>query len=140
MPPPASYGARPGRRANPVRHTPPAADLPAPRPRRERIPAACPALRRGGQWRADRGAGRASCSTTTTWPTATPRSSGRCRLTAIHNYEANYGYLPADIRGADGKPLLSWRVALLPYLEQDGLYRRFQLNEPWDSEHNLKVL
>jgi len=31
-----------------------------------------------------------------------------------------------------GKPLLSWRVQLLPYLEENGLYRQFHLDEPWD--------
>ena len=39
-----------------------------------------------------------------------------------------------------GKPLLSWRVALLPYLEQQKLYKEFKLNEPWDSPHNIKLL
>ena len=44
------------------------------------------------------------------------------------------------IVGKDGKALLSWRVALLPYLEQDALYREFHLDEPWDSPHNKKLL
>jgi hypothetical protein len=35
---------------------------------------------------------------------------------------------------------LSWRVALLPYLEQVNLYKQFKLNEPWDSENNKKLL
>jgi hypothetical protein len=35
---------------------------------------------------------------------------------------------------------LSWRVKLLPYLEQDHLYRQFKLNEPWDSPHNQALL
>jgi uncharacterized protein DUF1559 len=39
-----------------------------------------------------------------------------------------------------GKPLLSWRVALLPYLEQQRLYKEFHLDEPWDSPHNIKLL
>lgn len=47
---------------------------------------------------------------------------------------------PRAICTADGKPLLSWRVALLPYLEEGNLYREFPLDEPWDSEHNLKLL
>ena len=38
-----------------------------------------------------------------------------------------------------GKPLLSWRVAILPFIEQDALYRQFHLDEPWDSEHNKKL-
>ncbi|OWK40543.1 hypothetical protein FRUB_05462 [Fimbriiglobus ruber] len=40
----------------------------------------------------------------------------------------------------DGKKLLSWRVQILPYIDQDGLYKKFKLDEPWDSEHNKKVL
>lgn len=39
-----------------------------------------------------------------------------------------------------GKALLSWRVVLLPYLQQSDLYKQFRLNEPWDSEHNKKLL
>jgi hypothetical protein len=39
-----------------------------------------------------------------------------------------------------GKPLLSWRVAMLPYLEEGGLYEQFRLDEPWDSEHNRKLI
>jgi hypothetical protein len=58
---------------------------------------------------------------------------------AIHNYESAHGHLPADITDADGKPILSWRVAILPYLEQDHLYKQLRLNEPWDSEHNKKL-
>ncbi|HEV3448193.1 MAG TPA: sigma-70 family RNA polymerase sigma factor, partial [Gemmataceae bacterium] len=42
--------------------------------------------------------------------------------------------------GFTGKALLSWRVALLPFLEQDALFKEFHLNEPWDSPHNKKLL
>src|SRR5262249_18297703 len=38
------------------------------------------------------------------------------------------------------KPLLSWRVKILPFLEQNDLYREFRLDEPWDSEHNKKLI
>jgi hypothetical protein len=37
-------------------------------------------------------------------------------------------------------PLLSWRVAILPYLEEQKLYQEFKLDEPWDSDHNKKLL
>jgi prepilin-type processing-associated H-X9-DG protein len=47
---------------------------------------------------------------------------------------------PAASCGPEGKPLLSWRVALLPYLGEEGLYRQFRLNEPWDSPHNQVLL
>lgn len=42
-------------------------------------------------------------------------------------------------RNPSGQPLLSWRVALLPYLGEQELYQKFKLNEPWDSPHNGKL-
>ena len=39
-----------------------------------------------------------------------------------------------------GKPLLSWRVAILPYLGHQDLYNKFNLDEPWDSAHNKALL
>jgi prepilin-type processing-associated H-X9-DG protein len=60
---------------------------------------------------------------------------------AMHNYEGSYQTMPpAAILGKKGKPLLSWRVAILPYIEQDNLYKQFKLDEPWDSDHNKKLL
>lgn len=59
---------------------------------------------------------------------------------AFHNYESANGHFPSDIVDKKtGKPLLSWRVAFLPYLEQNALYQQFKLDEPWDSENNLKL-
>jgi prepilin-type processing-associated H-X9-DG protein len=60
---------------------------------------------------------------------------------ALHNYVAANGTFPAPaITGKDGKPLLSWRVAILPYLEQQALYDRFHHDEPWDSPHNKPLI
>jgi hypothetical protein len=61
---------------------------------------------------------------------------------AMHNYASanNYRFAPQAVYSPDGKPLLSWRVLLLPYLEQDDLYKAFHLDEPWDSDHNKKLL
>ncbi|WP_020468474.1 sigma-70 family RNA polymerase sigma factor [Zavarzinella formosa] len=62
---------------------------------------------------------------------------------AIHAYSDTHNFLPADIRDKTGKPLLSWRVVILPYMgdkASEELYRQFKLNEPWDSEHNFKLL
>ncbi|HEY7329580.1 MAG TPA: DUF1559 domain-containing protein [Gemmataceae bacterium] len=61
---------------------------------------------------------------------------------AMHNYAASMGgRLPANATySKDGKPLLSWRVLILPYIEQQQLYQEFHLNEPWDSEHNKTLL
>jgi len=59
---------------------------------------------------------------------------------AFHNFHDAMGYFPGDIVDKKtGKPLLSWRVAILPYIEQDALYKQFKLDEPWDSENNLKL-
>jgi hypothetical protein len=60
---------------------------------------------------------------------------------AMHNYHNDYRHLPQPaIYDKNGRPLLSWRVMLLPYLEEEGLYKQFHLDEPWDSPHNLTLL
>jgi prepilin-type processing-associated H-X9-DG protein len=60
---------------------------------------------------------------------------------AFHNYHDAYGcFPPAAILDRAGRPLLSWRVALLPFMEEDSLFRRFHLDEPWDSPHNIKLV
>jgi hypothetical protein len=56
---------------------------------------------------------------------------------AMHNHSDATGHLPtAAAESKAGKPQLSWRVQLLPYLEQDNLYRQFRQDEPWDGPHN----
>jgi hypothetical protein len=60
---------------------------------------------------------------------------------ALHNYhDVNNAFPSAAIVDKTGKPLLSWRVAILPYVEQDNLYKQFHLDEPWDSEHNKTLI
>ncbi len=60
---------------------------------------------------------------------------------ALLNLHDSYGALPAAaICDVTGKPLLSWRVAILPYIEQDNLYRQFNFAEPWDGPTNKKLL
>jgi prepilin-type processing-associated H-X9-DG protein len=60
---------------------------------------------------------------------------------AMHNYhDANNAFPKPAITGKDAKPLLSWRVAILPYIEQGDLYNKFKLDEPWDSPHNKVLL
>jgi len=54
-------------------------------------------------------------------------------------YHDKYRRLPTDIVDAQGKPLLSWRVAILPFVDQKKLYAQFHLDEPWDSPHNLEL-
>ena len=59
---------------------------------------------------------------------------------ASHNHESALRRFPGNIMSEGGKPLLSWRVAILPYLDELELYKAFHLNEPWDSEHNVALL
>src|SRR5438105_5859302 len=62
-------------------------------------------------------------------------------LAMITYGDANNGTLPpAAVVGKDGKPLYSWRVLLLPYIEHEQLYNQFKLDEPWDSEHNKQLI
>ena len=69
--------------------------------------------------------------------------------TAADTFLRFEGYLLSDIyhstdRAAEptaaAKPLLSWRVRILPYIEQKNLYNLFRLDEPWDSPHNLSLI
>ncbi|MGC8642029.1 MAG: DUF1559 domain-containing protein [Isosphaeraceae bacterium] len=60
---------------------------------------------------------------------------------AMHNHVSANNHFPSlAISSADGKPLLSWRVAILPYLDQNELYKKFHLDEPWDSPHNKELI
>ena len=57
---------------------------------------------------------------------------------AMHNYQQTYKtFPPAYIPDKNGKPMHSWRVLILPYLEgTNGVYKQYRFNEPWDSPHN----
>lgn len=61
---------------------------------------------------------------------------------AMHSFHDVHKQLPGpaicDLK--TGKPLLSWRVALLPFLDEGKLFKEFKLDEPWDSDHNMKLL
>jgi hypothetical protein len=59
---------------------------------------------------------------------------------AMHNFHSSNDRFPGDIVDKNGKPLLSWRVAILPFVEQQALFNEFHLDEPWDSEHNKALL
>ena len=59
---------------------------------------------------------------------------------AMHNYHDTYKcFPPAYIADEDGQPMHSWRVLLLPYLEQQPLYEQYNFDEPWDSPSNLAL-
>ena len=59
---------------------------------------------------------------------------------AMHNYHDVHNQFPAYSKSDSGRPLLSWRVHLLPYLENAALYKEFHLDEPWDSDHNKTLI
>jgi hypothetical protein len=77
---------------------------------------------------------------------ATAVTNLKLMVLAMHNYHDTYGvFPPAGLgspreQGRIKKPLLSWRVALLPYLNEEVLYRQFNLKEPWDGPTNSKLL
>jgi hypothetical protein len=59
---------------------------------------------------------------------------------AMHNYHDTYGSLPpAYIADESGRPMHSWRVLILPFLEQGALFAQYNFDEPWDSPENLAL-
>ena len=72
----------------------------------------------------------------------TQRSNNiRQLVLAMHNYESAYKSFPAYANfDEDGEPLLSWRVHILPFIEQNELYKQFKLDEPWNSPHNIELV
>ncbi len=74
---------------------------------------------------------------------AAAQSMGKVKniATALLAYHKDKGkFPPAATLSKEGKPLLSWRVQILPYLGHNLLYKQFKQNEPWDSEHNKKLI
>jgi type II secretory pathway pseudopilin PulG len=60
---------------------------------------------------------------------------------ALRNYEDIYKALPpAHTVDANGRPLHSWRTLILPYLEQESLYKTIDLSKPWNDPANAKAL
>ena len=81
------------------------------------------------------------------WPFSSVPPEARRRMTctshvknislSLHNYHDVYHLLPpAYTTDEDGKPLHSWRVLILPFIEEQRLYDQIRLDEPWDSEYN----
>jgi hypothetical protein len=59
---------------------------------------------------------------------------------AVANYHETYGcFPPAYVADRDGKPMHSWRVLILPFLEQQELYRAYNFDEPWNGPNNRKL-
>jgi hypothetical protein len=60
----------------------------------------------------------------------------------VHNYYDTYRHFPPAYTSdsSSEQPLLSWRVHILPYIDEASLYEEFHLNEPWDSPHNATLI
>jgi hypothetical protein len=59
---------------------------------------------------------------------------------ALLNYRETYEcFPPAYIADANGKPMHSWRVLILPYIDQAALYSEYRFDEPWDGPNNRKL-
>lgn len=59
---------------------------------------------------------------------------------ALQNYESRHGTLPPlCLRNKHGKPILSWRALVLPYVDA-GWLKRLHLDEPWNSDHNRTIV
>jgi hypothetical protein len=74
---------------------------------------------------------------------ASARSSNNLRniALAMHDYEIRNKHFPLPgSLSPQGKPLLSWRVEILPAVDQSALYKEFHLDEPWDSPHNRTLI
>jgi len=60
---------------------------------------------------------------------------------ALHGYHDLHRGFPAQASySKEGRKLLSWRVHVLPFVDAGDLYKQFHLDEPWDSEHNKKLI
>jgi hypothetical protein len=59
---------------------------------------------------------------------------------ALQQYHQEHGsYPPAYLTDSQGKPTLSWRVLILPQLNEMELYQQLNLTEPWDSPENMSL-
>ena len=60
---------------------------------------------------------------------------------AFHNYHEAYGrWPPAYVADASGNPMHSWRVLILPFIEQSGLYNSYNFSQPWNSQSNRRLI
>jgi len=64
----------------------------------------------------------------------------RSIATALDMYHQDYGsFPPAWVADAQGRPMHSWRVLILPAIGEDDLYKEYKLDEPWDGPNNRKL-
>ncbi len=59
---------------------------------------------------------------------------------ALHMYHDTFNALPpAYLTDANGKPMHSWRVLILPFMEGQAIYDQYRFDEPWDGPHNSQL-
>lgn len=59
---------------------------------------------------------------------------------ALHNYHDVFGNFPPPVLFSENGTPYSWRVAILPFMEQAALYEQYRMDEPWDGPNNRKLL
>ena len=73
-------------------------------------------------------------------PKTVCRNSVKQIALGLLGYEnANGHFPPAYIADENGKPMHSWRVLILPHIEEDDLYQRYSFDEPWNGPNNSKL-
>ncbi|MCO8123936.1 protein kinase [Stieleria sp. TO1_6] len=68
---------------------------------------------------------------------------------AFHNFNDTYKTFPGSVNKSAGyigvnkqedvQPF-SWRVAILPFIDQNELFEQYKFDQPWDSQSNLQLL
>ena len=76
-----------------------------------------------------------------------PSESTICKMNlrqiglAVWNYREEYGaFPPVSVSDVDGKRMHSWRVLILPFLDQQGLYDEYRFDEAWNGKNNRELL
>lgn len=65
----------------------------------------------------------------------------KCVAVALQNYHDVHGeFPPAYIADKNGKPMHSWRVLILPFMEGRNVYDKYHFDEPWDGPRNRQLL
>jgi hypothetical protein len=60
---------------------------------------------------------------------------------ALHSYHDTYAvFPPAYTTDANGEPMHSWRVLILPYMDEMPLYKMYDMSKPWNSPENQRLL
>jgi hypothetical protein len=64
---------------------------------------------------------------------------GQLYFALLQYHEIHGTFPPANIADADGRPMHSWRVLILPFIDQVAVYEQYRFDEPWDGPHNSEL-